>query len=160
MRFFRKKEKSNKYLLLLYSIGLCQLAGIIGSFFTAPAIDSWYATLIKPDFNPPGWVFGPVWITLYTLMGISLYLIIQKKDRFGVYIFLLHLILNSFWSIIFFGLHLTGVAFLEIMVLWTVILFLVLYFYKIEKRAAYLLVPYLAWVSFAAVLNYFLWQLN
>lgn len=150
------------YSLLIFSIILCESAGVIGSIFTFPAIPAWYAFLTKPSFSPPGWLFGPVWITLYFLMGISLYLIWEKGEKtLGlVKIFLIHLVLNSLWSIIFFGLKNPGLAFAEILILWGMILYLALKFYKIDKTAAYLLVPYQLWVSFATVLNLSVWLLN
>lgn len=150
---------------LLMSLVIGQSAGLIGSFFTMPQIYSWYSTLVKPSFNPPNWVFGPVWTLLYVLMGISLYLVWQstankkKKDK-AVAIFSAQLILNIFWSIIFFALHSPGFAFLEIIILWISIAWTASLFYKINKTAAYLLLPYIAWVSFASVLNFAIWYLN
>lgn len=155
-----KKQK-----LLILSIFLSQLAGFIGAFATSPAIPSWYAQLTKPIFNPPSWIFGPVWTTLYTLMGIALYLIWSKgyrnkKIKEAVQLFLIHLVFNSLWSIVFFGLKNLGMAFVIIIVLWTMIACLIQKFWKIDKRASYLLFPYLAWVSFASLLNFAIWLLN
>ena len=155
----------NKYIKLIIAIALPLAAGAIGSSATFTGIDSWYTTLNKPSFNPPNWIFGPVWTTLYILMGISLYLIWQKglKKEFiknSFILFIVNLILNSFWSIAFFGLENPGLAFLVIIVLWIVILTLILRFYKINKLASYLLIPYILWVSFASVLNFSIWQLN
>ncbi|MBN1544010.1 tryptophan-rich sensory protein [Candidatus Woesearchaeota archaeon] len=144
------------------AILICQLAGIIGSFFTASSVGAWYAALNKPAFNPPGWVFGPVWITLYTMMGISLYLVWRSGSRswfvFGV--FGLQLVLNALWSILFFGFHAPGIAFAEITILWLSIMATTVLFFSISRAASYLLVPYLLWVSFAALLNFMLWRLN
>jgi len=155
---------SKKIFRLAASILVCNLAGIIGSVFTTPAIDSWYSTLVKPGFTPPEWLFGPVWITLYTLMGISFYLIWQRHKSPGassaMVLFGIHLVLNSLWSLVFFGLKLTGWAFLNIVVLWVMIVWVMAWFYKFNKTATALLAPYLVWVSYAAVLNYAIWQLN
>lgn len=147
------------------SLVICQSAGLIGSFFTTPQIFSWYSTLVKPSFNPPNWVFGPVWTLLYVLMGISLYLVWQgsgeaKLKQAAIVAFVGQLILNIFWSIAFFGFQNLALAFLEILILWTSILFTILFFYRLNKTAAYLLVPYIFWVSFAAVLNFAIWYLN
>ncbi|MFC1649559.1 TspO/MBR family protein [Patescibacteria group bacterium] len=151
--------------LLVISIGISQLAGIVGSIFTTSEIAGWYVFLNKPSFNPPNWLFGPVWIILYTLMGISLYLVWSKgykesNIKRAVNIFLVHLVVNSIWSIAFFGLHYLGIAFMVIINLWLMILYLIRLFYGINKNAAYLLIPYLIWVSFASLLNFSIWQLN
>jgi translocator protein len=151
--------------LLIASILLCQMAGLIGTVFTASAIPTWYATLIRPSFSPPNYIFGPVWTTLYTLMGISFYLVIKKglktkKVKVAVKIFLIHLFLNAIWSIIFFGMKNLGLAFIEIMVMWVFILLTMYKFWKVSKWSTYLLVPYLMWVSFAAFLNFTIWRLN
>lgn len=151
--------------LLFVSILASQLAGFIGAFATTPAIPGWYANLVKPFFNPPSWIFGPVWTLLYTLMGISLYLIWvkgyqKKKIKEGVWLFFAHLAFNTLWSLVFFGLKNVGLAFIVIVILWAMIAYLIKTFWKIDKRASYLLIPYLAWVSFASVLNFYIWILN
>lgn len=153
----------NKSFKLLGSILVCQLAGIIGSLFIASG--SWYQQLNKPDFQPPGWIFGPVWIMLYTLMGISLYLVIVKDVEFkdkkiALALFFIQLILNTSWSIVFFGMKSIIGGYLVIVFLWIFILLTMLKFYKISKISAVLLIPYILWVSFAAVLNYSIWRLN
>lgn len=153
------------YQKLIISLLLCLGAGFLGSLFTTPAIDTWYATLLKPFFNPPNWIFAPVWTTLFILMGIALYLIWQKglknkKAKVAVGFFIVHLGFNSLWSIIFFGLHNPGLAFIDIVLLWLMIVFLIYYFYGLNKLAAWLLMPYLLWVSFATILNYSIWLLN
>lgn len=149
---------------LVASLIICQLAGIIGSFFTVPAITSWYATLVKPSFNPPNYLFGPVWFTLYILMGISLYLVwqkkAQKKTREALILFGFHLLLNAAWSILFFGLKNLALAFGEIIILWLFILIVIYKFWKIEPKAGMLLLPYFLWVSFASILSYSIWFLN
>jgi tryptophan-rich sensory protein len=154
-----------KIFKLVFSIIICQLAGIIGSFFTSSSVSTWYTTLKKPSFNPPNWVFGPVWITLFVLMGISLYLIWTKgiktkKARIALILFGIQLLLNILWSIIFFGLKSPFYAFIEIIILWIAILLTIMRFYKISKTAAYLLIPYLLWVSFAAIVNFSIFYLN
>jgi translocator protein len=125
----------------------------------------WYATLTKPALSPPNWIFGPVWMTLYALMGIAVFLVWAKGgDRKDVHVALLvfgiQLILNALWSIIFFGLHSPGWAFADIVILWFAIVWTMTLFYKISKPATWLLVPYILWVSFANYLNYSLWILN
>lgn len=149
---------------IIVAVLICQLAGVIGSFFTADAIPGWYATLARPEFSPPNWVFAPVWITLYTLMGISLYIVWKEKDKTNVtpavLVFSAQLVLNAIWSIIFFGLQSPFFAFLIIIFLWILIAGTIYFFYRISKTAAYLLVPYMIWVSFAAILNYYIWILN
>jgi benzodiazapine receptor len=143
---------------LLLSIVVCLSAGFIGSVFTFPSIPTWYASLVKPSFSPPNCIFGPVWTTLYILMGIAMYLVWQKKG--SLKLFLVHLGFNAGWSIVFFGLRsiLGGMA--VIITLWGLIVYLTRAFYRIDKRAAYLLTPYLIWVSFASVLNFSLLILN
>ncbi|MFH1239864.1 MAG: TspO/MBR family protein [Candidatus Diapherotrites archaeon] len=150
---------------LIGLILICQLAGIIGSIFTFDAIPNWYASLTKPWFNPPSFIFAPVWILLYTLMGISLYLIIKKgfnrkEVKIATMFFGAQLSLNAIWSIIFFGLHNIFLALVEIIILWVVLLFTIIKFYKISKNAAYLLIPYFLWGSFATLLTLSIWILN
>ncbi|MBU1033961.1 tryptophan-rich sensory protein [Patescibacteria group bacterium] len=153
-----------KIITLLVSIITCQLAGAIGSIFTFSAIPNWYSTINKPFFNPPNWLFGPVWTLLYLFMGIALYLILNTKKtakrKTALVVFFTQLGLNSLWSIIFFGLHSPGLAFLEIIFLLTFIVLSILKFLPISKKAAYLLVPYLLWVSFASILNFSIFLLN
>jgi benzodiazapine receptor len=150
---------------LVLSIIACQLAGVVGSVFTTPAIPSWYAALKKPPFTPPNWLFSPVWITLFALMGISAFLVWRKGlDEEGVKtavgIFVIQLILNILWSIMFFGLRSPLAGLVEIACLWIAILVTILYFWRISIPAGILLVPYILWVSFAAVLNFSIWRLN
>lgn len=156
--------KIKKVSVLVWSIIVCQLAGIIGAFFTSPAIPNWYAGLTKPWFNPPAWIFGPVWTALYLLMGISLYLTWigkkSKKRSCALKAFGIQLGLNSLWSIVFFGWQLPWVAFGEIIVLWLFIGLTILKQLKVSKLAAYLMLPYLVWVSFASILNLAIAWLN
>ena len=150
---------------LIISILICQGAGIIGSLFTRPSIPTWYATLEKPSFTPPNGVFAPVWITLFALMGISLFIIwrrglAEKKIRKALGIFGGQLTLNILWSALFFGLRSPLAGLIDIAVLWIAINLTCFYFYKISQTAGVLLVPYLVWVSFAVVLNACIWLLN
>ncbi len=142
----------NKHLKLIVSIIICEAAGIVGSIFTINSVNTWYTTLNKPFFNPPSWLFGPVWTVLYLLMGISLYLVWGNK-KVNLKWFWTQLILNSLWSIIFFGLKNPAIAFIEIVFLWYAIFRTIKSFEKVNKIAAYLLYPYILWVSFASVLN-------
>jgi len=146
---------------LMISIGGPLLAGVAGSFFTASSIDTWYRTLEKPWFNPPDWVFGPVWTTLYILMGIALYIAWQQRaGRFALSVFWAQLALNLLWSILFFGMRSSLAAFVGIIILWAFIAWTIALFWKVSRLAALLLLPYLLWVSFAALLNYSILLLN
>ena len=151
-------------LKLLGLIFVCFLPGIIGGFFTANNLYPWFNSLIKPSFNPPSWVFSPVWTTLYPLMGISLFMISKtektKDKTLGIIFFFVQLALNGIWSIVFFGLHQLLLAFLIIILLLLFIILSIWKFYNISKPAAYILIPYLLWVSFATVLNFSLYMLN
>lgn len=157
--------KNQNYYKLIFSIAICLLAGFFGSIFTTPSIPAWYTSLKKPSFNPPNWLFGPVWTTLFILMGISLYLIwekgLEKKAvKTAIFLFSFQLLLNILWSFLFFTFHSPFYAFLEILVLWLMILATLLQFRKISKPTSFLLFPYLLWVSFAAFLNFSIYQLN
>ncbi len=173
---------------LLLSLLVCLSAGVAGSVFTVSAIAGWYAGLVKPSLSPPNWVFGPVWTTLYILMGVSLYLVWKRdwkieneilspkkkawnrwSERFWVgdlqkqnviAIFTVQLLLNAIWSFVFFGLHQPGWAFFVLVALWCSIVYVIVNFYRISKTSAWLLLPYLAWVSFAGYLNLAIWLLN
>ena len=151
--------------VLVLAVVVCQLAGLFGSLYTFDAIPTWYASLEKPFFSPPNWVFGPVWITLYTLMGLAVYLVWRQgwdniEVKKGVFFFSVQLVLNALWSFIFFGLRDPAKAFFEIALLWLAIVVTMRQFWKVSKKAYWLMVPYLAWVTFAAILNLFIWQLN
>ena len=155
----------NNFFKLIIAVGVSELAGIVGSVFTVSAIPNWYAGLMKPALNPPSWVFGPVWTALYALMGIAAFLVWkngwERKDvRMALGVFGIQLFLNAIWSIIFFGLNSPGWALVDIVALWLAIVWTIFVFYKISKPAAYLLVPYILWVSFATYLNYAIWILN
>jgi translocator protein len=148
---------------LVVSIVLPLAVGGLSSIFTISAISTWYAALNKPFFNPPNWLFGPAWTILYFLMGISFYLLWNAKKKGkekAIQLFLIQLALNFFWSIIFFGWHSPQAALLEIVALWIFIFLTIRQSLSISKTAAYLLYPYLAWVSFASILNLFIVLLN
>ena len=154
-----------KNLTLLFGcIVICEFAGFIGSIATFPAIPTWYAGLNKPWFSPPAWVFGPVWTLLYAMMGGALYLVIKNglnyKNIKGFYLFGAQLSLNILWSIIFFGLKSPFFAVIEILFLMAVIILTMVEFRKVDKNAFYLMAPYLAWVVFASILNFWAWGLN
>ena len=150
---------------LIISLLVPQLAGGIGSIFTVGSVNDWYPVLVKPALNPPAWVFGPVWTALFALMGIAAFLVwkkgLERRDvKIALGIFVFQLALNTLWSIIFFGLHSPGGALIEIVFLWLAILATIIAFAKISKPAAWLLAPYILWVSFAAYLNWSIWMLN
>lgn len=149
----------NKFLKLLLAIIICEGAGLIGSIFTINSVNTWYLTLNKPVFNPPSWIFGPVWTILYLLMGISLYLAWGTK-KISLKWFWIQLALNSLWSILFFGLRNPAIAFFGIVLLWLAIFLTIKSFWRKNRTAAWLLIPYLLWVSFASVLNVFIVILN
>ncbi|MFH5798884.1 TspO/MBR family protein [Haladaptatus sp. CMAA 1911] len=146
---------------LLVSIVVCELAGIVPSFLTANDVATWYTTLQKPGFTPPSWVFGPVWTTLYLLMGVALYLVWRRGDnRFALAIFAVQLVLNAGWTLVFFGMRWPAGGLAVILALLVAIVATMVAFARIDRRAALLLVPYLCWVGFATLLNYELWRLN
>jgi benzodiazapine receptor len=150
---------------LICSVSVCLLTGFLGSLATRNSITNWYAQLSRPSFTPPDWTFGVVWPALYVIMGISAFLIWNKglkrrKVKIALGIFVLQLVLNGLWTPIFFGLHLIGVALVEIVILWVAILLTILAFWRVSKTAALLLLPYILWVSFAVVLNAGLFLLN
>jgi tryptophan-rich sensory protein len=152
-------------LKLILSIVVVFIAGSIGNYFTITEITTWYTALAKPTWTPPNWVFGPVWTTLFILMGIALYLVwskgLKRKDvKIAIGIFAVQLILNTSWSIIFFGLHSPLGGLITIIILWIAILANIIVFYRISKPAGFLLVPYIVWVSIAAYLNYSVYLLN
>jgi tryptophan-rich sensory protein len=156
--------KIKDILKLVASISLCQLAGFLGSLFTTPSIPTWYETLKKPFFTPPNWIFSPVWISLYVLMGISLFMVWRRNDhpefKTALIFFFIQLILNILWSISFFGLRSPFLGLIDIVLLWIAILITIRFFLRVSKTAAILLLPYIVWSSFAALLNFFFWILN
>ena len=150
--------------LIISAVG-CELVGILGTPFTAPAVAAWYITLNKPFFAPPKWIFGPVWALLYLLIGISFYLIWRqgwkkKKVKNAGVLFLAQLGFNFLWSPVFFGLRSPALGLITILTMWVLIVTTMKGFYPLSKTAFYLLVPYLLWVSFATVLNAAIVALN
>lgn len=160
-----ESERRKYTFKLIVSIIACQLAGVIGSVFTTPAIPTWYAALAKPPFTPPSWLFAPAWITLYLLMGISASLVwrvglVQKQVRTALIFFLVQLVLNALWSVAFFGLQSPLGGIIVIVLLWAAILLTILKFFRISTAAGALLIPYIAWVTFAATLTAYIYVLN
>jgi tryptophan-rich sensory protein len=149
-------------LKLFVSVALTLVVGAIAGLFTAKAIPGWYASLNQPSFNPPNWIFGPVWTMLYILMGISFFLIwkqeASKQRSRAIFVFFVQLILNFVWSFLFFNFNRIGLALVEIILLWFSIVFMLFLFYKVKPVAAYINILYLMWVTFAGILNaaYFL----
>ena len=179
----------NNFFKFIIAVAVSEMAGVLGALFTTPSIQSgWYAGLIKPTLNPPSWVFGPGWTLLYFLVGVSLYLVWKNdfkvansffdpkgrpwnrwSERFwrgdwqkanAIAIFAVQYALNIVWSWVFFGLRQPGAAFFVILALWFSIIYLIINFHRISKPAAWLLLPYILWVTFATYLNYSLWLLN
>jgi len=151
--------------MLLFFVLVSEMAGIVGSVFTVDSISTWYAGLEKPAFSPPNWVFGPVWTLLYLLMGIAAYLVWEKGMgkkgvRKALMVFGAQLAVNALWSIVFFGMQNSMAAFFVIIVLWALIIENIREFYPISKWAGLALIPYILWVSFAAILNFAIWMLN
>ncbi len=152
-------------LKLIIAIAVPQIVGITSGLASAQGTRDWYPTLVKPWFNPPSWVFGPVWTILYVMMGIAAYLVWRKGlEESGVktalILFSIQLGLNGIWSLLFFGMRSPGIAFIEIVFLWCAIVATLIAFFRQSKAAGALFIPYWAWVSFAVVLNFSLWRLN
>jgi benzodiazapine receptor len=150
---------------LVVSIVACQCAGLIGSVFTTPNIPTWYATLEKPIFTPPSWLFAPAWITLYLLMAIAAFLIWRRGlahegVKCALIVFLVQLVLNALWSVVFFGLQSPLWGMVVILALWVAILLTTIKFFKLSVAAGSLMLPYILWVSFASALNISIWLLN
>lgn len=162
--FYDIITKMKNIFRLIGSILIAQAAGVIGSLFTVQNIPTWYATLNKPAFSPPNYLFGPVWITLYFLIGIAFFLVWKNPGKVNikipVIVFSVQMVLNATWSIIFFGMKSPMFAFFEIVVLWVFIVLCMVTFYPVSRAASWLLVPYFLWVSFASVLNFKIWMLN
>jgi benzodiazapine receptor len=155
---------ANELLNLVLCVGLCFLAAAIAGRVTVRSVHDWYAALKKPSWNPPGSWFSPVWAVLYTLMGVSLWLVWQQGGfsaaPLAMTLFAVQLVLNVLWSWLFFGRHSPGLAFVEIVVLWFTILATTLSFWRVSVPAGALLIPYLLWVAFATALNLAVWRLN
>ncbi len=154
------------FLKLIIALALPLVAGVVGSAFTVSVITGWYVGLVKPVLNPPSWVFGPVWTVLYLLMGVALWLVwvdmaaAPVARQRALILFTVQLVLNMLWSIIFFGLQSPGWALVDIILLWLAIFVTIITFIKVSKMAAWLLLPYILWVSFAIYLNFSIWILN
>ena len=149
---------------LVFWCGICLGIGGLGAWATTPEIPGWYRTLVKPSWNPPDWVFGPVWTTLYVMMGGAAWLIWNRggvrQQRRALGLFAVQLALNAAWSWIFFNRHWLGWAAVEIVCLWIAIAVTTWAFFHRSRAAGWLMMPYLAWVSFAVALNIAIWQLN
>ena len=149
---------------LVVCLALCYGAAAIGGFFTAGAVRDWYPTLAKPAWNPPAWVFGPVWTILYGMMAVAAWLIWRQRREgpvtMPIVLFAVQLLLNAVWSPLFFGLHRLDIAFVDIVLLWLALAATLWLFLKRRRAAGWLLLPYLLWVSFAAALNFAIWRLN
>lgn len=156
----------NKITKIVIALFICLMVGYSASTVTRPSVETWYPTIIRPGFNPPNWVFMPVWSILYILMAVAAGLVWDKikeqneevKKALGF--FLIQLTLNAIWSYIFFGLKNPMLALIEIALLWLMIYETYLKFLKINKTAGYLLIPYMVWVAFAGILNASIWWLN
>jgi translocator protein len=150
---------------LIGCIGVCEAAGMIGSIFTAQSVRTWYVELTKPSFSPPNWLFAPVWITLYAMMGIALYIEWEKSKSMDVpaivfVVFFVQLLLNALWSFLFFGLRSPLWGSVGIVLLWAAILLTIVLFWRFSRTAGALLIPYFAWVTFASILTFSIWKLN
>jgi translocator protein len=149
---------------LIASLAICISAGIIGSMFNSGSIPTWYTSLKKPFFTPPNWVFSPVWAVMFILMGLGLYFLWTNLDKKGaktaLFWFSVQIVLNPLWSILFFGFKSILFAFIEVLFYWLAVFLLIFYSYKVSKKFAYLNIPYIIWVTFAAVLNFSILLLN
>jgi benzodiazapine receptor len=156
------QTRKNQWLVLAGLILLCVGTGMIGGMVSAGAIEDWYRALAKPSWNPPDWLFGPVWTTLYVMMAVAAWLVWRTRDRVApaMALFFVQLGLNLLWSLLFFGARSPGLALIEVAFLWTSVLLTMLAFFGRQTTAGWLFVPYLAWVSFAAVLNFAIWSMN
>lgn len=156
----------NKYLKIIYCVAICLAVGYLSSNVTQSSIKTWYPTIEKPIFNPPSWVFAPVWTILYIMMGVAAGMVWNKLEsnkelvKKGLLFFTVQLLLNALWSYLFFGLNNILLAFLEIILLWLIIYETYHIFKQIDKKASYLLIPYLAWVGFATILTGTIYFLN
>ena len=158
--------KINNPIKFIISVLIPVGIGAISGLFTASNVQTWFVTVAKPSFNPPSWLFGAVWTTLYVMMGIAFFLVwknetVQKSiKQKAIILFAIQMVLNFLWSFIFFQQHEIGWALVDIILLWNFILLTIFSFAPISKTAAWLLVPYISWVSFASILNFAIWQLN
>lgn len=170
-------QQENKWSTLAIALATPFIAAAVGGVATSSSLGSWYRRLRKPSWNPPSWVFGPVWNTLYLMMGLASWLVWRRReDKSGWFglgghdqkervdgalrLYGIHLVFNALWSVIFFGMRRVDWAFAELLVLWSLILSTLTRFFQIDKRAGWLLVPYQLWVTFAAILNFTVWRMN
>ena len=157
-------ERVNQWLMLVGFVAVCFAAAGFGGYFTAQSVGGWYQTLRRPDWNPPDWLFGPVWTVLYVMMGVAAWLVLRKVGLTGagwaLVVFGVQLVLNALWSLFFFGLRNPLAGVVEITLLWCAIWATVVLFWRITPLASLLLWPYLAWVTFAMILNAAIWRLN
>ncbi len=157
--------KTGKLIWAALFVIICEIAGAVGSVAVIGSITTWYVLLNKPSFSPPNWLFGPVWLILYALMGISAYMVwnnakSKKRARPALGMFGVQLVLNALWSILFFGMRSALYGLIDIIIMWFTIVATMMSFYKISRSSAALLAPYLLWVTFAMVLNFYIWRLN
>lgn len=157
-----KSAPRNQWLVLAALILLCLAVGALGGYVTTSAIDAWYRPLAKPDWTPPDWLFGPVWTALYVMMAVAAWLVWKTQDRIApaMVLFFSQLALNFAWSFLFFGARSPWLGVVDITFLWITVLATMLVFFTRSRLAGWLFVPYLMWVSFAAALNFAVWQLN
>lgn len=149
-------------LALVGFVGLCLVVGGVSGYLTLGGVRDWFPTLVKPSFNPPNWIFGPVWTLLYIMMGVAAWMVWRQGGdiNLALWLFFIQLSLNFLWSLLFFNFHRIDLALIEIAALWISIAATLTAFWQIDLRAGLLLVPYLAWVSFASILNAAFWRLN
>lgn len=156
----------NKYLKITYCVAICLAVGYLSSNVTQSSIKTWYPTIEKPFFNPPSWVFAPVWTMLYIMMGVAAGMIWDKLEsnkelvKKGLLFFTVQLLLNALWSYLFFGLNNILLALIEIILLWLIIYETYYIFKQVDKKAGYLLIPYLGWVGFATILTGTIFWIN
>ena len=157
-------QGASQWIALACAVALCFAAAGVGSLYTTPAIPGWYASLQKPAFSPPNWIFGPVWTLLYLMMAVAVWMVWRERGFGGaplpLTLFAVQLTLNALWSIIFFGWRRPDLALVEIFFLWAAIFATMLSFWRVSQFAAWLMWPYLLWVTFAGFLNLSIWKLN
>ncbi|HEX8456470.1 MAG TPA: TspO/MBR family protein [Pyrinomonadaceae bacterium] len=157
-------QNASQWIGLVCAVAACFAAAGLGSVYTTPSIPTWYASLQKPAWTPPAWVFGPVWTLLYLLMAVAVWLVWRERGFTGarpaLTLFAVQLTLNALWSVVFFGWKRPGLALVEIYFLWAAIFATMLSFWRISHAAAWLIWPYLLWVTFAGFLNLSIWRLN
>lgn len=160
-----KSNNTRKIKIYLFCIAICVVVEVFSGFITQSSVNTWYKSLVKPDFTPPNWLFGPVWTLLYLTMGFawghvnSVSLDYREIKKANI-LFIFQLILNALWSVFYFGFHLINYALGDIILLWLVLAFTIFQFFKISKLSGWLLVPYLLWTSYATLLNVSIWYLN